>query len=111
MLPWVREQIIEKLGFNPYSGTLNLRIDKLTMTCYHEIIEDVKQHRIDPPDNSYYPGLCVKAWLNYNVLGAIVIPIMPDYPKDLVEVISAHYLREKLSLNDGDELSVTLIEL
>jgi riboflavin kinase len=41
---------------------------------------------------------------------AIVIPDVPNYPEDVLEIVAPVNLREKLQLKDGDhvEIEVTL---
>ena len=49
---------------------------------------------------------CFKANIN-NLKGAIVLPIRSHY-SSVLEFISKDYLREKLNLNDGDFIEVTI---
>jgi len=37
---------------------------------------------------------------------AIIIPEIPHYPRDVLEVIAPWYLRERLKISDGSELTV-----
>jgi CTP-dependent riboflavin kinase len=39
---------------------------------------------------------------------AVVIPIMPNYPNDVLEVIAPIYLRKKLKLADGSVVTVSV---
>ncbi|MEM3712744.1 MAG: DUF120 domain-containing protein [Thermoproteota archaeon] len=41
--------------------------------------------------------------------GAVVIPRVPSYPKDMLEIIAPVNLRETLGLKDGDEIEVTVL--
>jgi riboflavin kinase len=42
------------------------------------------------------------------VEGAIIIPQVPFYPEDVLEVIAPFSLRERLKLRDGDEVRLTV---
>jgi CTP-dependent riboflavin kinase len=52
------------------------------------------------PAQGYYPGKLFMASI-MNVECAIVIPQVPSYSKDVVELVSSVSLKEKLHLVDG----------
>jgi len=92
-LPWVRVQIEQKLGFTPYWGTLNLRLLK---------DEIIKKRSLDPtlgirvePKTGYFAGVLFRATV-LSMEAAVVVPLVPDYPADVLEVIAPFYLRDKL---------------
>lgn len=109
-MEWVREQILEKLGFDPYLGTLNVRMDEETSRRYHSLLEGREGIPIEPLDERYYRGKCYRSRINDRVDGAIVVPIVPDYPADLVEMVAPVNLRERLGLRDGSEVTVEILE-
>ena len=102
-LPWVKQQLTKKLGFSPYAGTLNIRLNKESAKQKSQL---EKQHGIIVyPEESYYAGLLFKAKIGTDEC-FIVIPQVPNYPKDVLEVIAPINLREKLNLKDGDQATV-----
>lgn len=104
-LPWVRKQINAKLGFDPYIGTLNLRVlNKREIT----ILNKAKGIRIKP-EVGYYEGKCFNALVMGKVEGAIVLPNVPDYPSDLIEIISPINLRENFVIKDGMTIDVKIM--
>jgi len=103
-LPWVKKQINEKLGFNPYLGTLNLRLTN--ETGVHKL-RKAKGIKIKP-EKGYYEGKCFKALVMEKVEGAVVLPDVPEYPPDLLEVLAPVNLRKTLGLKDGVEIEVTI---
>jgi riboflavin kinase len=104
-LPWVKQQIEEKLGFTPYSGTLNIRLTKESMK-QKKLLENAAQLEVYPA-KGYCIGKLIKSQIDS--LGcAIIIPEVPNYPSDVLEVIAPWYLRERLNLTDGSEVTVTL---
>jgi riboflavin kinase len=107
---WVREQILEKLGFDPYLGTLNVRMDEETSRRYHSLLDGREGIPIEPLDERYHRGKCYRSRIDDRVDGAIVVPIVPDYPADLLEVIAPVNLRERLGLRDGSEVTVEILE-
>lgn len=109
--PRYLNQFIEKLGFNPYLGTLNLRLNSP---------EDIKGKR----DLFSYPGILIESWtdgersygsvrcfctlINHKIIGAVLKTERTHYGNDVIEVISNLYLRERLGLKDGDEVTLTI---
>lgn len=104
-LTWVRQQIQRKMGFTPYAGTLNLHLSK-------EMAEKRKQLQtqngiVVEPEKGYCPGALYKATINATEC-AVIIPLIPKYPSDVLEVISPIYLRGKLGLADGASVTVAV---
>ncbi len=102
-LPWVRRQIEDNLGFSPYSGTLNLLLAGKNIEN-KSVLENAKGI-IVVPQVGYYPGMLFKADIG-SLECAVVVPLVPNYPRNLLEVISPIYLRGNLRLKDGDEVEV-----
>jgi len=103
-LPWVKQQIQEKLGFTPYSGTLNIRLTKES-AHQKKLLENAKQLLIYPAI-----GYCTGNLIKANIVSlecAIMIPQISNYPSDVLEIIAPLYLREHLKLIDGSEVAVT----
>jgi len=103
-MPWVKQQIEEKLGFSPYLGTLNLR---LTRKSAKRSLLETAGGEVIQPQAGYYPGVLFKATID-TLECAIVIPIMPNYPNDILEIIAPVYLRKHLKLADGNVITVSV---
>ena len=103
-LPWVKKQIKEKLGFEPYIGTLNLRllneknIIKLSKTKGITII----------PRKGYVRGKCFKALVEKKIEGAVVFPNVQGYLNNVLEVLAPVNLRNTLGLKDGDTVEIII---
>ncbi|MGB8380562.1 MAG: DUF120 domain-containing protein [Dermatophilaceae bacterium] len=108
-VPWVSEQLRRLLGCDPFPGTLNVQLrDPHSLAAW-------RRHRsggdglalpaADPGfcDSSYFPVL-----LNGTVRCGIVLPHVPGYPHDVVELVAGVSLRDRLGLNDGDVVSIEL---
>ncbi|HMK95082.1 MAG TPA: DUF120 domain-containing protein [Candidatus Limnocylindrales bacterium] len=104
-LPWVRRQIQEKLGFTPYPGTLNLRLTEKSVQR-KKLLEKIRKFKI-VPENGYCTGTLIEARID-GVKCGILIPQVPNYPRDLLEVTAASNLREHFKLDDGSEVCVTV---
>jgi len=104
-LGWARRQFRDKIGFQPYPGTLNIRLsnddEKIRM------LKSYKGIVIDPPAG-LFGGRCFKALIMGRVYGAVVIPDVPGYPRNILEIIAPISLREKFNLKDGDEVNLEI---
>lgn len=109
-LEWVQRQIREKIGFNPYKGTLNLKIEGSMVGEHRQYIDSHRGIGIEPTDGNYRAGILHKVRINETTEGAVVIPQVQGYPTDKIEVIAPVNLRETLSLRDGDEVTITYQE-
>jgi len=106
-LPWVKKQIVEKLGFTPYRGTLNIELVKEEFEKKASL-ERAQAIEVSPV-KGFSRGRCFKANLMDKLECAIVIPKIPNYPENVIEVIAPTNVREKLQLRDGDPVEVKIL--
>lgn len=104
-LPWARKQFRRKLKFNPYLGTLNLQVS--SRKVIKELRNATRGVKIEAPEG-FYEGRCFEAVVLGKVRGAVVVPDVPGYPSDVLEIVAPINLREELKLKDGMELTVTV---
>ena len=107
-LDWVQKQCIEKLGFRPYPGTLNLRIEGDALHLL-EVLQNEKTEELIPPD----PKFCT-AKVYPVVIGkekcALLIPdeSVRVHGAAIVEIIAPNRLKDALNVGDGDSLTVVI---
>ncbi|MBX5326435.1 MAG: DUF120 domain-containing protein [Candidatus Bathyarchaeia archaeon] len=106
-LPWVKKQITEKLGFEPFLGTLNLKLSKETVERKKQLLRSSVAIKIIP-EEGFCLGLCFKTLIMNKIQGAIVLPQVPGYPEDVLEVIAPVSLRKTLGVTEGDEVQLTV---
>ena len=104
-LEWVKQQVKEKLGFDPYPGTLNLRLNKENVKR-RVLLERGAELRVCHSEG-YCTGLLFKASLD-GVACGVVIPQVEDYPEKVLELVAPVNLKQKLQLRDGDLITVTV---
>lgn len=104
-LPWVNQQLKEKLGYSPYLGTLNLKLTPENIKRKKKLLK-AEPSIICPPEG-YCVGLLFKASIK-DVECAVVVPQMENYPDDVLEIIAHANLRDKLKLKDGYVVNVSV---
>lgn len=105
-LAWVKEQVEKKLGFSPYPGTLNIRLTAESAR--------MKKALARAPSVEIVPavGYCAGKLFTASLMGlgcAVVIPEVPGYPEDMLEVISSENLRKRLNLVDGSPCEIQVM--
>ncbi|MCP8305654.1 MAG: DUF120 domain-containing protein [archaeon] len=106
-----RQQFIEKLGFDPYPGTLNLRLTSPKDRKLRRELEYYPGISIDGFRNEYRTygsAKCFMAVVNDLVEGAVGIFERTHYDDLVMEVISPIKIREKLCLKDVDKVRVKI---
>ena len=112
-IDWVRDAIRERLGFDPYPGTLNVRARGADLDPVGAGTAGRREDRPSVARSGLLQrlpvhGLCrrmaIRAGPRERV--AVVVPEVEDYPGDKLEVIAAVSLKETRSVRDGDELTV-----
>ena len=108
-LPWVREQFITKLGIDPYPGTLNLDIlDPGDISKLKEI-KKRKGIEIIPAEPGFCSAKCFHVVVCGKIKGALIAPLVYDYPESKLEIISSDKISDVLSLKVGDFVQVEIL--
>lgn len=97
--------IEEKTGFNPYPGTLNLRMNEEEA---RKIKERATEHRMDPLNHEgrELGGLTLyEAEINGEEC-SIVQPDLTRYGEEVLEIVARDNLRKKFNLEDGDLVKI-----
>ncbi len=105
-----KDQFRKKLWFEPYEGTLNLKIQGADLAKLEILREDagIEISGFEAGGRTFGGAKCFLSTVQH-LDCAIIMPIRSHH-SDVVEAISKHYLRGALGLKDGDavELIVTL---
>lgn len=106
-LPWVLEQAQGKLGFEPYPGTLNVHVEGAADLAIWAAIRCREGIPLEPR-LGFCAARCYPVSVEGRAVGAIVYPLVPNYPPDVVEVIAPVSLRQELSVADGSPVTLAL---
>jgi riboflavin kinase len=126
-VPWVKDRIRDMLGAAPYPGTLNLRLaEPASLAVWHGVVQTRFGLNMEPQESGY----CAARFFRVLVEGrqsaerataktaekgaaktaGIILPLVPGYPEDVVELVAGESLRESFGLEDGDEVTVVFGE-
>lgn len=110
-LPGYKMQFVQKLGFEPYPGTLNLRLDleSIKMRKELELLDGIIIHGFEHNGRTYGSAKCFKALIENKIKGAILLIERTHYGIDVLEVVAPVNLRKSLKLKDGDWVTVTVL--
>ena len=117
------EQFREKLGFDPYYGTLNLQFSDLNKELLEENLknrvpvriigfakeEEKEEGSVKRTYGSVDCYICIVSRLDDqdNKINAAILKIKrTHHKKNIVEILAAPYLRDKLGLKDGDRIRI-----
>lgn len=102
------KQFKEKLGFVPYPGTLNIKLEHEHDLKIREMLDNCPHIEIEGFINENRTFGAVKCYPVFikGIRGAILTPLRTHHPLNVIEIIAPVYLRKKLNLKDGDEITV-----
>jgi riboflavin kinase len=100
-----KDQFVEKLGFKPYPGTLNLRLRSISDIKARKDLESLPSIVVKGfvnGERTYGDVKCFRVLINEKTEGAILMIHRTHYGQDVLEVVAEESLRKKLKLKDGD---------
>jgi riboflavin kinase len=104
-----RKQIIEKLGFEPFPGTLNVKLSsdydiktRMELDAYPSV--EIKGFKNE--DRTFGLVKCYPAIIGGSVKGALITALRSHYDASVLEIIASVCLRKALCLKDGNKVKV-----
>jgi riboflavin kinase len=113
-LPGYAEQFREKLGYEPYPGTLNLALDEGSVRARPEpgTVDRITIEGWERDGRSFGAVHCSPVRLTVRATGIIhetahtIRPERTGHELDTLEILAPVGLRDRYGLVDGDEVSV-----
>jgi CTP-dependent riboflavin kinase len=116
-LDWVQKSLKEKLGFEPFPATLNLRLDSpREIALWQRIQREQQGIEVSPVQ----PNFCRARLYPVEILaplssertrlhGAVLLPEVKNYPSNKLEVVAPVKVKDSLGVNDGAWLTLEFI--
>jgi riboflavin kinase len=104
------KQFEDRLGFTPYPGTLNVKLDEESAAAR------VRLNNITPiyissfkTSNRTYGGIrCYMASIG-GITGAVIVPDRSHYKNDVIETVARVSIKETLKKDNGDLIEVVIV--
>jgi riboflavin kinase len=109
-----RKQFIEKLGFDPYPGTLNLKLTTdydIKTRAELEAYPAIEIEGFVNEDRTYGSVKCYPVTIENRERGALLLAFRSHYDSSVLEIISPVPLRKHLKLKDGHKVKVEVLTL
>jgi riboflavin kinase len=109
-----RKQFIEKLGFDPYPGTLNIKLTTdydIETRGELEAYPAIELQGFQNETRSFGNVKCYPAIINNKIKGAILTAMRTHYDASVIEIVAPVYLRTSLKLKDGQKIKVEVLTL
>ena len=103
-------QFYTRLGFEPFPGTLNMRLSlpaQIEQRRQLQFLKGIEVQGFEDGSRSYGPVKCFRATFEGRFPAAVLGIERTHYDHTVIEVIARENLRRELGLEDGDECSVT----
>lgn len=109
-----RKQFMEKLGFDPYPGTLNIKLTTdydLKVLSELETYPAVVLEGFKDEFRTFGPVKCYPAIINNKAKGAVIYAMRRHYGSSVLEIVAPSYLRRQLNLKDGNKIKIEILIL
>ncbi len=111
-LDWVRRRFRDLVGIDPHPGTVNLRVEAAGDLEALARLRSAPGITI-PPESGFCAATAYRVAIQrpgggHAVPAAIVVPHVPGYPGDQVELVAAVHVRTALALSTGDTVTMTI---
>ena len=109
---YYRKQFVEKLGFEPYPGTLNLKLTSdydIKARAELESYPAVEVEGFKNEDRTFGLVKCYPALIDNKVKGALITALRSHYDVSVLEIIAPVCLRKHLNLKDGNKVKIEVI--
>lgn len=116
-LPGYMEQFANRIGYEPFPGTLNLNLDRESVRSRSALgtFDPIPIDGWEDENRTYGPAVCYPASVEtrdgtvYETTH-VIAPERTHHDEDQLEVIAPVKLRDELDLADDDQITVTVVD-
>ena len=105
-IPWVRDAVRRLVGFDPYPGTLNVRLVEPDMVAAWRTIQNGPALRLAPPPPEECGARLFRVTVAPALDAAIIVPDVTRHGDDTLELIAPIHVRYHLGLNDHERVAL-----
>ena len=111
-LDWVQRQCLEKLGFSPYPGTLNLKVPEESIPAFEALRKSNKVLSLTSPDPNFCNARVCPVCIG-EISCALIIPDeeVRIHGKHIIEILSTLKIKDVFEVDDGDILTIEFEEI
>jgi riboflavin kinase len=109
-----RNQLLEKLGFDPYPGTLNLKLTSdydIKTRSELEGYPAIEITGFKNEDRTFGLVKCYQVIIENKIKGALLSVIRTHYDASVLEIVAPVCLRKNLNLKDGSKVKIEVLFL
>jgi CTP-dependent riboflavin kinase len=105
-LDWVRQQCRQQLGFDPYPGTLNVRVSEKHLAALKGLFRQPGVE-LAPPTKEFCSARALPVRIG-GIAGALILPQQDVRIHDdtVVEIMAPVLIRDALGLSDGSTVEI-----
>jgi CTP-dependent riboflavin kinase len=109
-LDWARSAFIDRLGIDPFPGTINLIVRNSTDRAAWDRVRSGDAIVISPPRTDWCDARCFSAQIELiggdAIEAAIILPDIASYAAEQIELIAPVCIRNTLKVEDGDMITI-----
>lgn len=115
-LPGYARQFRDRLGYDPYPGTLNVDLDPESIRRRSALsaLESIPIDGWEDDDRTYGPAVCYPVTIETGdetcETAHAIVPKRTHHDDDQLEIIAPTKLRDELTITDGDPLTIHVEE-
>lgn len=109
-IAWVAESLEQALGFKPFPGTLNVKLDTPEAEGVWRAARSAKGILISGPDKTFCDARCFRVRIEGNWPGAVILPAVEGYPANKLELIAPVRLKQALDIQDGARVNIEFVD-
>jgi riboflavin kinase, archaea type len=102
---WVNRAVCEQFEFTPFCGTLNIDVQDPVI---QRQLKQLGSDRITSCEEGFCDALTYRGRINGRYECGVIIPLVPNYPEQILEIVAPVHLKDALGIHDGDEVELDL---